>query len=101
LFEPIMEVRVSVPDANMGDVMSDLNTRRGRVQGTETEHGYTTIIAHVPMAEMSHYTTQLRSITGGRGYFTMQLDHYDVVPTNVAAPIIEAHKKEMEAKKEE
>jgi elongation factor G len=101
LFEPIMEVRVSVPDANMGDVMSDLNTRRGRVQGTDTEHGYTTIIAHVPMAEMGHYTTQLRSITGGRGYFTMQLDHYDVVPSNVAAPIIEAHKKEMEAKKEE
>ena len=101
LFEPIMEVRVSVPDANMGDVMSDLNTRRGRVQGTETEHGYTTIIAHVPMAEMGHYTTQLRSITGGRGYFTMKLDHYDIVPTNVAAPIIEAHKKEMEAKKEE
>jgi elongation factor G len=101
LFEPIMEVRVSVPDTNMGDAMSDLNTRRGRVQGTETEHGYTTIIAHVPMAEMGHYTTQLRSITGGRGYFTMQLDHYDVVPTNVAQPIIEAHKKEMEAKKEE
>ena len=101
LFEPIMEVRVTIPDANMGDVMSDLNTRRGRVQGTEVEHGYTTIIAHVPMAEMGHYTTQLRSITGGRGYFTMQLDHYDVVPTNVASPIIEAHKKEMEAKKEE
>jgi elongation factor G len=101
LFEPIMEVRVSVPDTNMGDAMSDLNTRRGRVQGTDTEHGYTTIIAHVPMAEMGHYTTQLRSITGGRGYFTMQLDHYDVVPTNVAQPIIEAHKKEMEAKKEE
>jgi elongation factor G len=101
LFEPIMEVRVTVPDSNMGDVMSDLNTRRGRVQGTETEHGYTTIIAHVPMAEMGHYTTQVRSITGGRGYFTMQLDHYDIVPTHVAAPIIEAHKKEMEAKKEE
>jgi elongation factor G len=53
------------------------------------------------MAEMTRYTTQLRSITGGRGYFTMELDHYDVVPTNVAMPIIEAHKREMEAKKEE
>jgi elongation factor G len=101
LFEPIMEVRVTVPDANMGDVMSDLNTRRGRVQGTEAERGYTTVIAHVPMAEMGHYTTQLRSITGGRGYFTMGLDHYDIVPSHVAATIIEAHKKEMEAKKEE
>jgi len=101
LFEPIMSVRVTVPDANMGDVMSDLNTRRGRVQGTESEHGSTVIVAHVPMAEMTRYTTQLRSITGGRGYFTMELDHYDIVPTNVANPIIEAHKKEMEAKKED
>jgi len=53
------------------------------------------------MAEMTRYTTQLRSITGGRGYFTMELDHYDVVPMNVANTIIEAHKREMEAKKEE
>jgi elongation factor G len=101
LFEPIMNVRVTVPDANMGDVMSDLNTRRGRVQGTESERGNTTIIAHVPMSEMTRYTTQLRSITGGRGYFTMEFDHYDVVPTHIAGTIIEAHKKEMEAKKEE
>ena len=101
LYEPIMEVRVTVPDSNMGDAMSDLNTRRGRVQGTEAERGYTTITAHVPMAEMTHYTTQIRSITGGRGYFTMDLHHYDIVPTNIAMPIIEAHKKEMEAKKEE
>ena len=101
LFEPIMNVRVTVPDANMGDVMSDLNTRRGRVQGTDSEHGNTVIVAHVPMAEMTRYTTQLRSITGGRGYFAMEFDHYDVVPSNVALPIIEAHKKEMEAKKEE
>lgn len=101
LFEPIMNVRVTCPDANMGDVMSDLNTRRGRVQGTESERGTTTIIAHVPMAEMLKYTTQIRSITGGRGYFTMEFDHYDTVPTHIAGPIIEAHKKEMEAKKEE
>ncbi|MCB0101984.1 MAG: elongation factor G [Anaerolineales bacterium] len=101
LFEPIMNVHVTCPDANMGDVMSDLNTRRGRVQGTETERGNTTIIAHVPMAEMLRYTTQVRSITGGRGYFTMEFDHYDTVPTHIAGPIIEAHKKEMEAKKEE
>jgi elongation factor G len=53
------------------------------------------------MAEMLRYTTNLRSITGGRGYFTMEFDHYEVVPTNLAAEIIEAHKKELEAKKEE
>ena len=101
LFEPIMTVHVTVPDSYMGDVMSDLNTRRGRVQGTETERGNTTVIAHVPMAEMTRYTTQIRSITGGRGFFTMEFDHYDTVPTHVAGAIIEAHKKEMEAKKEE
>lgn len=101
LFEPIMMVRVTCPDANMGDVMSDLNTRRGRVQGTESERGATTIIAHVPMAEMLKYTTQVRSITGGRGYFTMEFDHYETVPAHIAGSIIEAHKKEMEAKKEE
>jgi len=101
LFEPIMNVRITCPDANMGDVMGDLNTRRGRVQGTETERGNTIIVAHVPMAEMLRYTTQVRSITGGRGYFTMEFDHYDTVPAHVAGPIIEAHKKEMEAKKED
>jgi elongation factor G len=53
------------------------------------------------MAEMTRYTTQLRSITGGRGYFAMEFDHYDVVPNQIAAQIIELHKKEMEAKKEE
>jgi len=100
LFEPIMNVRVTVPDANMGDVMSDLNTRRGRVQGTEAERGNTIVVAHVPMAEMLRYTTQVRSITGGRGYFTMEFDHYDVVPTHIANQIIEAHKKEMEGKEE-
>lgn len=101
LFEPIMNVRIVVPDANMGDAMSDLNSRRGRVQGTESEHGNTVIIAHVPMAEMLRYTTQIRSITGGRGYFNMELDHYEVIPAHIASPIIEAHKKEMAEKKEE
>ncbi|HEY2980590.1 MAG TPA: elongation factor G [Anaerolineales bacterium] len=101
LFEPIMTARIVIPDAHMGDVMSDLNTRRGRVQGTESERGSTVVVAHVPMAEMLRYTTQLRSITGGRGYFTMDFDHYDTVPSHIAGPIIEAHRKEMEARKEE
>ncbi len=101
LFEPIMNVRVTVPEAHMGDVMSDLSARRGRVQGTESERGNTVVIAHVPMAEMLRYTTQIRSITGGRGYFTMEFDHYEIVPSHIAGPIIEAHKKELEAKKEE
>lgn len=101
LFEPIMKVHVVVPDAHMGDVMSDMNSRRGRVQGTESERGNTVVNAQVPLAEMMRYTTQLRSITGGRGYFTMEFDHYETVPPHLSGPIIEAHRKELEAKKEE
>ncbi len=100
LFEPIMDVRVVVPEANMGDVMSDLNTRRGRVQGTESERGNTVVMAHVPLAEMLRYTTNLRSITGGRGYFNMEFDHYEIIPQHLAAEIIEAHKKELAEKDE-
>ncbi len=101
LFEPIMNVRIVIPDANMGDVMGDLNSRRGRVQGTESERGRTVVVAQVPLAEMLRYTTQLRSITGGRGVFTMEFDRYEIVPNHLAQDIVAAHQKELEAKKEE
>jgi elongation factor G len=101
LFEPIMNVRITVPDSYMGDVMSDLNTRRGRVQGTESERGRTVVIAQVPLAEMLRYTTQLRSITGGRGIFAMEFNRYEIVPNHLAQEIIAAKQKELEAKKEE
>lgn len=101
LFEPIMNVRITVPDINMGDVMSDMNTRRGRVQGTESERGRTIVIAQVPLAEMLRYTTQLRSMTGGRGIFTMEFDRYEIVPTHLAAEIIAAKQKELEKGKAE
>ncbi len=87
-----MKARITVPDANMGDVMGDLSTRRGRVQGTEAERGSTTVIASVPLAEMLRYTSQLRSITGGRGYFTMDFDSYEIVPSHVADEVIAAAK---------
>jgi elongation factor G len=101
LFEPIMNVRITVPDANMGDVMSDLNTRRGRVQGTESERGRTVVIAQVPLAEMLRYTTQLRSITGGRGIFSMEFDRYEIVPNHLAQEIIAARQKEEKGRAEE
>jgi elongation factor G len=101
LFEPIMNVRITIPDANMGDVMGDLNSRRGRVQGTESERGRTVVVAQVPLAEMLRYTTQLRSITGGRGVFSMEFDRYEIIPNHLAQEIIAAHQKELEAKKEE
>ena len=101
LFEPVMHLHITVPDTNQGDIMGDLNTRRGRVQGTDSDRGRTVIHAHVPMVEVLRYTTELRSLTGGRGYFAMEFDHYAVVPPNLAQPIMDAHRKEMEAKKEE
>ena len=94
LLEPIMNVRVTVPEANMGDVLGDLNTRRARVQGMETEHGRSVVTAQVPLAEIQRYTTDLRSITGGRGVFNMELDHYEVVPHHVAEDIIAAKAKD-------
>ncbi len=95
LFEPIMTVRITVPEENMGDVMGDLNTRRGRMQGSEAEGGRTTIIAQVPLAEMQRYTSSLRSLTGGRGYFTMEFSHYEIVPKHLAEGIIAQRQKEL------
>ena len=101
LLEPIMNVRITVPEANMGDVLGDLNTRRARVQGMDSEKGRSVVTAQVPLAEMQRYTTDLRSITGGRGVFTLEFSHYEVVPTHLAADIIAARQKELQAAKEE
>ncbi len=98
LYEPIMNVQITVPEENMGDVMGDLNTRRARVQGMSTDRGISVITAHVPLSEMLRYTTQLRSMTGGRGFFSMEFDHYDILPAHLAQEVIAARQKE---KKEE
>ncbi len=95
LYEPIMKVVVSMPEANMGDIMGDLNTRRARVQGMNSDRGKSTITAEVPLSEMMRYTTNLRSMTGGRGTFTMEFDHYDLVPTHLAQEIMNARQKEL------
>jgi len=94
LMEPIYNVRITVPEENMGDVLGDLNTRRARVQGMDTEKGRSVITAQVPLAEMQRYTTDLRSLTGGRGVFTMEFSHYDRVPSHVAQEVIAAREKE-------
>src|SRR4030065_582786 len=101
LLEPIMNVRVPVPEANMGDVLGDLNTRRARVQGMDTEKGRSVVTAQVPLAEIQRYTTDLRSMTGGRGVFTMEFDHYEVVPTHIAGEVIAARLKDLQAAKED
>ena len=95
LYEPIMKVSVTVPESNMGDVMGDLNTRRGRMEGMDTDRGRSIINAMVPLAEMMRYTTTLRSMTGGRGQYTMQFDHYEMVPHMQAQEIIAQRQKEM------
>jgi elongation factor G len=101
LLEPIMQVRITVPEANMGDVLGDLNTRRARVQGMDTERGRSIVTAQVPLAEMQRYTTDLRSITGGRGVFEMDFSHYEVVPSHIAQDVINARQKELAAAREE
>ncbi len=101
LLEPIMMVKIVVPENHMGDVLGDLNTRRARVMGMETERGHSTITASVPLAEMQRYTTQLRSITGGRGVFSMEFERYDNVPPHLTQEIVAIHQKELESKKEE
>ncbi len=84
LLEPISLVEVTVPNAYQGDVMGDLNSRRGRVQGTEAAgDGEQTIMAHVPTSEILRYSIDLRSMTGGRGRFSVKHDHYDTLPSHL------------------
>jgi elongation factor G len=97
LLEPIMEVKVLIPDHFMGDVTGDLNHRRGRIIGVSVEDGMEAMTAEVPMAELFMYSAELRSMTGGRGSFTMKFSRYEVVPSNVAQKIIaEAEKHKVE-----
>jgi elongation factor G len=100
LLEPIMQIEAYIPDECMGDVMGDLNSRRGRVQGMDTEGHITTVKAQVPFAEMLTYAATLRSITGGRGDFHMEFNRYDEVPKHLQEKIIAAASKE-EAEDEE
>jgi elongation factor G len=81
----------------MGEVNRDLNGRRGRVLGMDTDDGLQVISAHVPQSELFSYATELRSLTGGRGRFSSELDHYEEVPAHLAEKIVEAHRKEGEA----
>jgi elongation factor G len=89
LLEPIMKVEVVVPEQNMGDVIGDLNSRRGRIEGMEAHMGIQTVKAKVPLATMFGYATVLRSLTQGRGTYTMEFCDYDEVPKNLADEIIE------------
>lgn len=96
LLEPIMEVTVTTPDDYMGDIMGDLNGRRGRVLGMENAGRYQQIKAQVPLAEFLTYAPDLRSMTGGRGIYSMEFSHYDEVPAQIAEKVIEGVKQSEE-----
>ncbi len=89
LMEPYMSVEIKVPDQYMGDIISDLNSKRGRVLGMEPQDKWQVVKAHVPLAEMYRYAIDLKSITQGRGSFSMEFSHYEDVPQQVAKTIIE------------
>lgn len=88
LLEPIMQLAITVPEEFMGDVLGDLNSKRARVMGMDQSGGLSVITAQAPLAEIQRYATDLRSMTQGRGYFTMEFDHYEEVPDHIAQEII-------------
>jgi elongation factor G len=88
LLEPIMKLEVITPEENMGDVMGDLNRRRGQMQGVGEKAGAQVIKAMVPLSEMFGYVTALRTITSGRATSTMEFDHYDQVPRNISDEVL-------------
>ncbi len=97
LVEPIMNLRVTVPEANTGDAMGDLNSKRAKVLGISPQDGYSVIEAQVPLAEVQRYATDLRSITQGRGHYKLEFDHYEEVPAHLAQRIIDKAKEDAKA----
>ena len=97
LMEPIMKVEVLTPEENMGDIVGDLNKRRGVVNGMDDRAGSKVVKAHVPLSEMFGYVTQLRTISSGRATSTMEFDHYEQVPQNLADEVIAKAKGKVEA----
>ncbi|MCK6479060.1 MAG: elongation factor G [Planctomycetaceae bacterium] len=93
LLEPVMRLGIVIPSRFMGDITGDLNKRRGRIQGMDSRGSLQVIEALVPLAEIPNYSTELRSITGGEGSYSMVHDHYDVVPNSLAEAIISRHSK--------
>jgi elongation factor G len=99
LLEPVMKIAVKVPEDSTGDIMGDLNSRRGRVLGMDSEDDKQIINALVPMAEILRYAPDLSSMTGGRGTFTMEFEQYDEVPGDMAKKVIDRVAAEREENK--
>jgi elongation factor G len=88
---------VWAPEANAGDIVSDLNTKRAKIHGINPDGGMSVIEAEVPLAEVQRYASDLRSMTQGRGVFEVEFDHYGEVPAHIAQKVVEEHKKAVEA----
>ncbi|MCH7617542.1 MAG: elongation factor G [Chloroflexi bacterium] len=99
LLEPIMDMQITVPEANTGDVISDLNGKRARVQGMNPSGAMTTIEAQAPLPEVQHYSADMRSLTQGRGFFTIEFSHYEEVPAHAAQKVIEEANRDREEAK--
>jgi elongation factor G len=97
LLEPVVDMRITVPEANTGDVISDLNVKRARVLGMTPAGTMTTIDAQAPLSEVQRYSADMRSITQGRGFFSMEFSHYEEVPAHMAQKVIEQANKDREA----
>ena len=93
LLEPMMKVEITVPEEYMGDVIGDVNSRRGRMEGMDAEDGMQEIHAFIPLSEMFGYATDLRSKTQGRGSYSMEPSHYEEVPKSVLEAIVASRKK--------
>ena len=100
ILEPIYDVTVKIPEEYMGDVMGDFSSHRGKIQGMDSESPFQIIKAKVPLAELHKYSTQLRSLTQGRGQFSMAFSHYEEVPKDVEAKIIDEYQKSKEHEEE-
>ena len=94
LLEPVVKLMVTVPDAYTGEVISDLNVKRGRILGMSPDNGVTQIEAEVPLSEVQRYAQDLRSVSHGRGTYSLEFDHYDQVPPNLEIKVIEEAKRE-------
>jgi elongation factor G len=96
LLEPLYNLEIKVPEAYMGDVMGDISSRRGKIQGMDSDGRFQVIRAIVPLSELHRYSTTLRSMTQGQGLFHRSFSHYEEVPADVVQKIIDAAQKEKE-----
>ena len=101
LLEPVVDLKVTIPDENTGDIMGDLSSRRGKISGMVPEENTRPSLLKFLLRRVQNYSSTLRSLTQGRGFFTKTFSHYEPMPGEISKKVIEAHKQEMVEEKEE